>query len=79
MSVPLIEWQCIGMAWRVRYETAHRRYSARVAMGMDGVWIGTLETTGGRKDRTVKTYQGKTFDDVRAQIDAVFIARTIHL
>jgi hypothetical protein len=48
-------------------------------MGMDGVWIGTLETTGGRKDRKVKTYQGKTFDDVRAQIDAVFIARTIHL
>jgi len=67
------------MAWRVRYKTAQRRYSARVAMGMDGVWIGTLEMTGGRKDRKVKVYEGKTFDDVRAQIHAVFIARAIHL
>lgn len=79
MTVPLIEWHCAGMAWHVRYETAQRRYSARVAMGMDGVWIGTLETTGRTKYRVVKFYEGKTFDDVRAQIDAVFIARTIHL
>jgi hypothetical protein len=48
-------------------------------MGLDGRWFGTLETTGGPKRRVVTTYEGKTFDEVRAMIDAVFIARAVHL
>jgi hypothetical protein len=79
MTAPKIEWHCTGMSWRVRFATKQRQYSARVAMGLDGRWFGTLETTGGRKDRVVTTYEGKTFDEVRSAIDAVFLARVAHL
>jgi hypothetical protein len=48
-------------------------------MGLDGRWFGTLETTGGPKRRMVTTYEGKTFEEVRNMIDAVFMARIAHL
>jgi hypothetical protein len=67
------------MSWRVRFATRQRQYSARVAMGLDGRWFGTLETTGGPKRRMVTTYEGKTFEEVRNMIDAVFMARIAHL
>jgi len=79
MSAPKIEWRCTGMTWRVSYDTPNRQYYGRIALGLDGMWIGTLEETGGRKGRVFKSYQGKTLNDVRSMIDAVLIARGIHL
>ena len=79
MATPKIEWRSTGMSWRVKFDTPHRHYSGRIALGLDGLWIGTLEETGGRKGTVVKSYVGKSIEDVRTMIDAVLIARGIHL
>ena len=79
MSIPKIEWRNTGMTWRVTYDTPNRHYAGRIALGLDGLWIGTLTETGGRKGRVVKSYMGKTLSEVRSMIDAVLTARGIHL
>ena len=79
MTTPKIEWRNTGMTWRVSYDTPNRHYAGRIALGLDGLWIGTLTETGGRKGRVVKSYMGKTLSEVQSMIDAVLTARGIHL
>ena len=79
MTTPKIEWRNTGMTWRVTYDTPNRHYAGRIALGLDGLWIGTLTETGGRKGRVVKSYMGKTLSEVQSMIDAVLTARGIHL
>ena len=79
MTTPKIEWRNTGMTWRVTYDTPNRHYAGRIALGLDGMWIGTLTETGGRKGRVVKSYMGKTLSEVQSMIDAVLTARGIHL
>ena len=79
MATPKIEWRNTGMTWRVSYDTPNRHYAGRIALGLDGLWIGTLTETGGRKGRVVKSYMGKTLSEVQSMIDAVLTARGIHL
>jgi len=75
MTAPKIVWRCTGMAWRTKMDTPHRSYSARIALGMDGLWIGTLESSGGRKPTAISTYEGKSLSDVQSMIDVVLTAR----
>jgi len=77
MTAPKIIWRCTGMSWRTSIDTTHRTYSARIAMGMDGLWIGKLESSGLRKTSAISTYQGKSLTDVQSMIDEVLLARLV--
>jgi hypothetical protein len=46
-------------------------------MGMDGLWIGKLESSGLRKTSAISTYQGKSLTDVQSMIDEVLLARLV--
>jgi len=77
MTAPKIVWRSTGMSWRVKFDTPHRHYSGRIALGLDGLWIGTLESSGGRKTSAISTYQGKSLTDVQSMIDEVLLARLV--